>query len=171
FADASDRPHVYLDPRRGRTHAALAIRALLRRGGDPVGHAPGLGRAGPRRQVAGHQRRTPRPGLPRCRCRDPSHRALRLASRARPLNDVLGALGALDRQLYLGIGDARNPLLAVLAIALTYLNYNGLIWWVGIVALARARGIGRRGIASAATVVLGLADAWIVAELLKFVFA
>ena len=87
------------------------------------------------------------------------------------MNDVLGALGALDRQLYLGIVDARNPLLAVLAIALTYLNYNGLIWWVGIVALARARGIGRRGIASAATVVLGLADAWIVAELLKFVFA
>src|SRR5207253_10817 len=84
----------------------------------------------------------------RRRCRHPPRRALRLASRARPLNDVLGALGALDRQLYLGIVDARNPLLAVLAIALTYLNYNGLIWWVGIVALARARGIGRRGIAS-----------------------
>src|SRR5439155_104479 len=87
-----------------------------------------------------HQRRAPWPRLPRRRCRHPPRRALRLASRARPLNDVLGALGALDRQLYLGIVDARNPLLAVLAIALTYLNYNGLIWWVGIVALARSWG-------------------------------
>src|SRR5881296_1893936 len=136
LTDAADRPHVHLDPGRGRADAALALRPLL----------------------------------PRRRCRHPPRRALRLASRARPLNDVLGALGALDRQLYLGIVDARNPLLAVLAIALTYLNYNGLIWWVGIVALARARGIGRRGIASAATVVLGLADAWIVAELSKLAF-
>src|SRR5439155_1044196 len=87
----------------------------------------------------GPPRRAPWPRLPRRRCRHPPRRALRLASRARPLNDVLGALGALDRQLYLGIVDARNPLLAVLAIALTYLNYNGLIWWVGIVALARSR--------------------------------
>jgi 2-O-(6-phospho-alpha-D-mannosyl)-D-glycerate hydrolase len=86
------------------------------------------------------------------------------------LNDILGALGALDRGLYLGIVDARNPPLAVLAIALTYLNYNGFVWWVAVVALARIRGIGRRGIASAATVVLGLIAAWIVAELLKLVF-
>jgi membrane-associated phospholipid phosphatase len=87
------------------------------------------------------------------------------------LNDVLGALGALDRQLYLGIVDARNPPLAILAIVLTYLNYDGFVWWVGVVALVRARGVGRRGIASAATIVLGLADAWIVAEVAKLAFA
>jgi membrane-associated phospholipid phosphatase len=81
------------------------------------------------------------------------------------------ALENFDRQLFIAIvtAVATNGLLAAFAIAVAYINWNGLIWWIGGVLVARARGWGRRGIWGAATVFLGLVDAWIVAELLKLV--
>jgi alpha-mannosidase/membrane-associated phospholipid phosphatase len=64
---------------------------------------------------------------------------------------------------------ANNGLLAALAIAVAYINFNGLIWWIAGVLVARARGFGRRGVWGALTVYLGLLDGWLVAELLKLV--
>ncbi len=80
-------------------------------------------------------------------------------------------LGAFDSQLFnaMTIAVAGNPLLAGLAIAVAYLNWNGLVWWIGGVLIARARGWGRRGLWGALTVYLGLCDGWLVAELLKLV--
>ncbi|MEX2046245.1 MAG: phosphatase PAP2 family protein [Chloroflexota bacterium] len=76
---------------------------------------------------------------------------------------------ALDGQLFSATTTAvaNNVLLAGLAVAVAYLNWNGLIWWVAGVLVARARGWGRRGLWGALTVYLGLCDGWLVAELLK----
>ena len=81
------------------------------------------------------------------------------------------ALENFDRQLFLAIvtAVANNGLLAAFAIAVAYLNWNGLIWWIAGVLVARAREWGRRGTWGALTVFFGLVDGWIVAELLKLV--
>ncbi|MGH2490110.1 MAG: phosphatase PAP2 family protein, partial [Candidatus Limnocylindria bacterium] len=81
------------------------------------------------------------------------------------------ALFAFDTQLFRAIvtAVANNGMLAALAIAVAYLNWNGVIWWISGVLIARARGWGRRGLWGAMTVYLGLVDAWVVAELLKLV--
>jgi membrane-associated phospholipid phosphatase len=78
---------------------------------------------------------------------------------------------AFDRQLYSAIVTAvsNNLLLAGLAIAIAYLNFNGFIWWTCGLFVARARGWGRRGLWAAFTVYLGLCDGWITSELLKLV--
>ena len=83
------------------------------------------------------------------------------------MNDVLGAIAAFDAQLYLAIVAQRNVVVSTVAVVITDLNYNGFIWWAAVLVLVRARGIGRRGIASAATVVLGTVDGWVTAEILK----
>jgi membrane-associated phospholipid phosphatase len=85
------------------------------------------------------------------------------------LNDILAALGNFDTQLYLGLAAQRNIVTSVIAVALTYLNWNGFFWWILAFLLLRSRGLTRRGIAAAATVVFGLVDAWVVAEILKLV--
>src|SRR5688500_4485395 len=83
----------------------------------------------------------------------------------------MDGLFAFATQLFSAIvtAVAMNGLLAALAIAVAYINFNGLIWWIAGVLVARARGFGRRGVWGALTVYLGLLDAWIVAELLKLV--
>jgi membrane-associated phospholipid phosphatase len=80
-------------------------------------------------------------------------------------------LFAFDTQLFSAVVSAvaNNPLLAGLAIAVAYINWNGLVWWITGVLLARARGWGRRGLWGALTIYLGLLDGWLVAELLKLV--
>jgi alpha-mannosidase/mannosylglycerate hydrolase len=85
------------------------------------------------------------------------------------LNEALGALGAFDTQLYLAIAAQRNLVTSVVAVALTYLNWNGFFWWVLSFLLLRARGLNRRGIAATATVVLALVDGWVLAELAKLI--
>ena len=64
---------------------------------------------------------------------------------------------------------AGNLLLAFLAIVVAYLNWNGLVWWIAGIFVARARDWGRRGLWGALTVYLGLVDGWLTAELLKLV--
>ena len=86
------------------------------------------------------------------------------------MDELLRALGSIDTQLYLGIVRARNPALDALAVAVYLLNWNGFVWWVAGLLVARARGFGRRGLWAALTIYLGLVDGWIVAELAKLVF-
>ncbi len=83
----------------------------------------------------------------------------------------MDGLFAFDSQLFSAIvtAVANNGLLAGLAIAVAYINFNGLVWWIAGVLVARARGWGRRGLWGALTVYLGLVDGWLVAELLKLV--
>jgi membrane-associated phospholipid phosphatase len=83
------------------------------------------------------------------------------------LNDILAAIGTFDTQLYLAIAAQRNPVTSVVAVALTYLNWNGFYWWVLSFLLLRSRGLNRRGILATATVVVALIDAWLWAEILK----
>jgi membrane-associated phospholipid phosphatase len=85
------------------------------------------------------------------------------------LNDFLAALGNFDTQLYLAIAAQRNLVTSVIAVALTYLNWNGFFWWILSLLLLRSRGLGRRGIAATATVVFGMFDAWALTELIKLV--
>ncbi len=79
-------------------------------------------------------------------------------------------LGALDAQLFLAFVNARNAVTVGLALAIAALNWNGLIWWVAGVLVARARGFGRRALWAILTIYLGLVDAWIMAEVLKLLF-
>jgi 2-O-(6-phospho-alpha-D-mannosyl)-D-glycerate hydrolase len=83
----------------------------------------------------------------------------------------MDALFAFDRQLYSAIvtAVANNLLLAGLAIAIAYLNWNGFIWWTCGLFVARARGWGRRGLWAALTIYLGLCGGWLTSELLKLV--
>src|SRR4026208_2541084 len=78
---------------------------------------------------------------------------------------------AFDRQLYAAIvtAVANNLVLAFLAIVVAYLNWNGLVWWITGLFVARSRDWGRRWLWGALTVYLGLVDAWLTAELLKLV--
>jgi membrane-associated phospholipid phosphatase len=85
------------------------------------------------------------------------------------LNDFLAALGNFDTQLYLAIAEQRNPVTSVIAVALTYLNWDGFFWWILAFLLLRSRGLNRRGIAATATVVLGALDAWVITEALKVI--
>ena len=85
------------------------------------------------------------------------------------MNDFLNALGNFDTQLYLAIAEQRNLVTSVIAVALTYLNWNGFFWWILAFLLLRSRGLNRRGIAATATVVFGLIDAWAIDELIKLV--
>jgi len=85
------------------------------------------------------------------------------------LNDFLAALGNFDTQLYLAIAEQRNPVTSVVAVALTYLNWNGFFWWILAFLLLRSRGINRRGVAATATVVLAAVDAWLITEIVKVI--
>jgi membrane-associated phospholipid phosphatase len=85
------------------------------------------------------------------------------------LNDFLVALGNFDTQLYLAIAEQRNLVTSIIAVALTYLNWNGFFWWILAFLLLRSRGLNRRGIAATATVVFGMIDAWAIDELIKLV--
>jgi membrane-associated phospholipid phosphatase len=73
---------------------------------------------------------------------------------------------AFDARLYSAIVAARNPLIAVAAIVITYLNFFGLQWWLLGVVLWRTRG-GRRGLWVALTIFIGMVLAWSTAETLK----
>ncbi|HEY8829097.1 MAG TPA: hypothetical protein VIM83_00700, partial [Candidatus Limnocylindria bacterium] len=64
-------------------------------------------------------------------------------------------LFAFDERLYSAIVAARNPFIAVVAIAITYLNFFGLQWWLLGVVMWRTRG-GRRGLWVALTVFIGM---------------
>jgi 2-O-(6-phospho-alpha-D-mannosyl)-D-glycerate hydrolase len=85
------------------------------------------------------------------------------------LNDFLAALGNFDTQLYLAIAEQRNVVTSVIAVALTYLNWDGFFWWILAFLLLRSRGLNRRGIAATATVVFGMIDAWALTELIKVI--
>jgi membrane-associated phospholipid phosphatase len=85
------------------------------------------------------------------------------------LNDFLAALGNFDTQLYLAIAEQRNLVTSVIAVALTYLNWNGFFWWILTFLLLRSRGLNRRGIGATATVVFAMVDAWALDELIKLV--
>ncbi|MDQ6858676.1 MAG: phosphatase PAP2 family protein, partial [Chloroflexota bacterium] len=75
-------------------------------------------------------------------------------------------LFAFDAQLYSAIVAARNPLIAAVAIGVTYLNFFGLQWWLLAVVMWRSRG-GRRGLWVALTIFIGLALGWAAAETIK----
>jgi membrane-associated phospholipid phosphatase len=83
----------------------------------------------------------------------------------------MDGLFAFDSQLFTAIvtAVATNAVLAGFAIAVAYINFNGFVWWIAGVLVARARGWGRRGLWGALTVYFGLVDGWLVAELLKLV--
>ena len=83
------------------------------------------------------------------------------------MNELLAALGNFDTQLYLAIAEQRNLVTAIVAVALTYLNWNGFFWWILSFLLLRSRGLNRRGVAATATVVFGMVDAWAITELVK----
>jgi membrane-associated phospholipid phosphatase len=83
------------------------------------------------------------------------------------LNDFLAALGNFDTQLYLAIAEQRNIVTSVIAVAFTYLNWNGFFWWLLAFVLLRSRGLNRRGIAATATVVLAMIGGWALTEILK----
>src|ERR1700687_4565912 len=153
LAHAADRPHLYLGAGRYRADAPLALHALLRPRHDPLGDAARLGRDAARRSLARPEALAQGSRLHRRRDHRRGGRLLRLAPRA-PLMD---ALFAFDRQLYSAIvtAVANNLLLAGLAIAIAYLNWNGFIWWIAGLFVARARGWGRRGLWAAFTVYLG----------------
>ena len=85
------------------------------------------------------------------------------------MNDFLAALGNFDTQLYLAIAAQRNVVTSVIAVALTYLNWDGFFWWVLAFLLLRSRGLNRRGIAATSTVVVAILTSWWFTELLKFI--
>ena len=62
---------------------------------------------------------------------------------------------AFDQHLYTAIVAARNPLIAVVAIVVTYLNFQGLQWWLLGIVMWRTRG-GRRGLWVALTIYSGM---------------
>src|SRR5207237_9987592 len=74
---------------------------------------------------------------------------------------------ALDDKVYRAIfsATASSAVLSTLAVAIYWLNWNGLIWWVAGLAIARARGFARRGLWAMLTVYLGMISGWAVTEL------
>ena len=74
---------------------------------------------------------------------------------------------ALDDQLYRAIftAVASSTILTTLAVAIYWLNWNGLLWWIAGLAIARARGFARRGLWAMLTVYLGMLDGWAITEL------
>jgi membrane-associated phospholipid phosphatase len=85
------------------------------------------------------------------------------------LNDLLAALGNFDTQLYLAIAAQRNFATSVIAVALTYLNWDGFFWWILALLLLRSRGLNRRGVAATGTVVVAMLTSWSFTEILKLV--
>ncbi len=85
------------------------------------------------------------------------------------MTELLDALGRFDTQLYLAINTSRNEVTVVLALALVVANFNGLIWYFAAYGVLRGRGLGRRGLWAALTVLVGMALPWAAAELLKLV--
>ena len=75
---------------------------------------------------------------------------------------------AFDQHLYTAIVAARNPLIAVVAIVVTYLNFQGLVWWLLGIVMWRTRG-GRRGLWVALTIFSGMILAWATAETIKVI--
>ena len=73
---------------------------------------------------------------------------------------------AFDERLYSAIVAARNPLIAVVALIVTYLNFFGLQWWLLGIVMYRTRG-GRRGLWVSLTIFIGMVLAWATAETLK----
>ena len=86
------------------------------------------------------------------------------------MEGILETLAEIDRRLYLGITSSRNQVTAILAVLFALANTLGAVWWLFGLAGMRARGLGRRGLSIVLTVAVGLASAWIVADLLKLVF-
>ena len=74
----------------------------------------------------------------------------------------------LDDQLYRAIFSAavQSPALTALAVGIYWINWNGLLWWVAGVLIARARGFVRRGWWEMLVVYLGMVDGWAVTELI-----
>ena len=85
------------------------------------------------------------------------------------MNDILAALGNFDTQLYLAIAAQRNLVTSVVAVALTYLNWDGFFWWILAFLLLRSRGLNRRGLAATGTVVMAILTSWWFTELAKLV--
>lgn len=75
---------------------------------------------------------------------------------------------SFDQHLYSAMVAARNPFIAVVAIAVTYLNFQGLVWWLLGVVLWRTRG-GRRGLWVMLTIFSGMILAWASAETIKVI--
>ena len=73
---------------------------------------------------------------------------------------------AFDQSLYSALVAARNPLIAVVAIVVTYLNFQGLQWWLLGIVMWRTRG-GRRGLWVTLTIFIGMVLAWATAETIK----
>jgi len=71
--------------------------------------------------------------------------------------------------LYDTPASVQNVLFALIAVALTYLNWNGFFWWILAFLLLRSRGLNRRGFAATGTVVLAMLDAWWFTEILKLI--
>src|SRR5207245_9807103 len=94
---------------------------------------------------------------------------LRLAPPAFALNDLLAALGNFDTQLYLAIAAQRTFVTSVIAVALTYLNWDGFFWWILAFLLLRSRGLNRREIAAAGTAVLQMLSQWGLHEIARLV--
>src|SRR5947199_10308698 len=80
------------------------------------------------------------------------------------MDQILG----LDDQLYRAIfsATASSAVLATLAVAVYWLNWNGLLWWLAGLAVARARGFARRGLWALLTIYLGMTAGWVVTELI-----
>jgi len=72
-----------------------------------------------------------------------------------------------DERLYLAILAARTQLIGVIAVIVTFANFQGLVWWILGGALMRNRGSGRRGAWVALTIFIGLGLSWVTAEVLK----
>ena len=73
---------------------------------------------------------------------------------------------ALDRQWFLAIftATALSPVLTALALGVYALSWNGLLFWIAGILVARARHFGRRALWALLTVYLGLVMGWIVSE-------
>ena len=72
-----------------------------------------------------------------------------------------------DERLYLAILAARSQLVGIIAVIVTFANFQGLVWWILGGALMRNRGGGRRGAWIGLTIAIGLGLSWAVAEMLK----
>ncbi|MDQ2950721.1 MAG: phosphatase PAP2 family protein [Chloroflexota bacterium] len=77
----------------------------------------------------------------------------------------MDGLLALDDQLFRAIFTAvvTSPILSFLAVATYWLNWNGALWWIAGLVLARMRG-GRRGLSALLTVWLGMTMGWALTE-------
>ncbi|HET8567504.1 MAG TPA: phosphatase PAP2 family protein [Candidatus Limnocylindria bacterium] len=82
------------------------------------------------------------------------------------MTEVLEWLLRFDRELYVAITNSRGDILGLIALSLSAFNFNGFGWYVIAYLAWRARR-GRRGIAAALTVLLGMGTAWWTAELVK----